>query len=345
VTAPRAGKLGRRHTDKTRPVLAVRLVGAAPAHPFTVDDLAGIPAWNGDTNFDYGTCGPCDVANSAIATWAHLLGQQISVSDGAIFDLYRRSGNPDFDPATGQGDNGVDMTVMLAALVRDGITITHQGGGTETIRPYLFGKIGLDADSLHAATSIFTGITMASTLDTAQQAQTGPRTNWDYVVGSRAWGGHATYGGAYTSATGPHDLDVSLVTWQARQGTTPSFIGHQLEECYVIVWPPTWEHPGAQEGTDQPAMVADFTALTGRPWPGPPPTPAPAPPPAPIPPPAPPVPDVDADLTAALTAPGPHGTPWVSRRHYGDTGAVARAGRAWLAARGATVPEPPELPE
>jgi len=326
-----AVKLGRRHTDKRRPVIQVRLTGAAPSHPFTLDDLAGIPVWNGGTNFSYGTCGPCDVANSAIATWAHLLGQQISVSDNAIFDLYRRSGNPDFNPATGEGDNGVDMTVMLSALVKGGITITHPGGGTEVIKPYLFGKIALDADDLHAATSIFTGITMASTLDVAQQNQTGDTTLWDYVPGSGVWGGHATYGGAYTSATGQHALDISLVTWTARQGTTPGFIGHQLEECYVIVWPPTWEHPDAQKGTDQAAMVADYEALTGRPWTGPPPAPTPGPGPLPAP-----HPDDEADTAFAKTllTQNAAGRAWVDQRHGSFNSTVAREGRAWLIDRG-----------
>jgi len=326
-------KLGRRHTDKRRAVIPVRLTGAAPAHPFTVDDLAGITAWNGATNRDFGTCGPCDVANSAISTWQHTLGQVISVTDGAIYDLYRRSGNPNFDPATGEGDNGVDMTVMLSALVAGGITITHQGGGTEVIKPYLFGSLPLAADDLHAGTSIFCGITMASTLDMAQQQQIGPGKLWDYVPGSGVWGGHATYGGAYTSATGEHDLDVTLVTWQQPQGTTPGFIGHQLEEAYVLLWPPLWEHPDVQQGTDQAAMVADYTALTGRPWTGPPPAPTPGPGPLPAP-----HPDGEADTAFAkvLLQANAAGQPWVDQRHSGYARTVAREGHAWLHDRGYT---------
>src|SRR5215467_11760764 len=139
--APEPGMLGLRHRDRSRPVIGLALTGAVPAHPATADHLAQVPAWNGDTNFQYGTCGPVSVANSAIQCWKYLLGQDISVTDDAIFDLYRRSGNPDFDPATGQGDNGVDMTVMLSALLSGGLAITHADGSAEQVKPLCFAEL------------------------------------------------------------------------------------------------------------------------------------------------------------------------------------------------------------
>jgi hypothetical protein len=262
-----APKLGLRRRDKSRPLLSLPLTGAVPAHPPAADHLDQVPAWNGATNFGYGTCGPVDVANSAIQTWKYLLGEDLSVSDAAVFDLYRRSGNPDFDPASGAGDNGVDMTVMLAEVVRNGLDVTHADGRVERIVPLCFAAADFPPyDDLHAVTSIFGGVTMASFLTEAQQAQTDARL-WDYVAGSPPWGGHATLGGAYTSATDPHKLDVSLITWMQRCGTTPGFLNHQLEEVYVIVWRPLWDHPAFQAGVDQAALAAAFTAVTNRPFP------------------------------------------------------------------------------
>jgi hypothetical protein len=280
----RVPRLGLRHRDRSRPLLAFTLTGAVPDHPLTVDHLSQVPVWNGETNYYYGTCGPVYVYNSAIATWRYLLGQEISGTDDQVFDLYRRSGNPDFDPATGQGDNGVDMTVMLAELVRNGIDVTHADGSTERIKPYCFGSVPVGTyEDLHACTSIFGHLGMASDLDQAQQAQTDAGL-WDYVKGSPAWGGHATLGGAYTSKLGPGLADISLITWLMRCGTTQAFITHQLAEAYAVVWPPLWDHPAFQAGVDQAALADDYTAITGRAWPGP--APAPGPGPGPAPPPA-----------------------------------------------------------
>ena len=340
-TSYRHVKLGRRHTDKSRPLVRLSLTGVVPDHPATDDHLSAVPTWNGDTNFNYGTCGPCDCANSVIACYKYLLGQDISVSDGAIYDLYRRSGNPDFNPTTGEGDNGVDMTVMLAALVRGGITITHPGGGTETVRPLLFGTVPLDVPSFEATTAIMGGVTMASTLDVAQQNQTGDTSNWDYVTGSGVWGGHATYGGLYVPQGGAHELLAKLVTWTQPQGFTPGFFAHQVEQLFAIIWQPLWDHPAFMAGMDQQAMVADYEVVTHTRWTGPPPAPAPTPtPPGPLPAPK---PDDEADTAFAkvLLTQNPAGQAWVDQRHHSYNAAVAREGRAWLIDRGFAAPTPP----
>jgi hypothetical protein len=266
-------------------------------------------------------CGPCMCANSAILTWKALLGLDIAVADEDVFDLYRRSGNPNFDPATDAGDDGVDMTVMLAELVKNGMTITHSDGGRELVKPLLFGGISLAPyDNIHACTSVFGGIGFGLDLDTAQQAQT-QKGLWDHVAGSAQWGGHATLGGSYTSATAAHGLDESLISWQMRVGTTPSFLGYQLSEAYGLVWPALWSHPAFQAGVDQAALIADYEALTGRSWAGPPPAqPTPPVPPAPVPP-----SPLPAGLVSYFTDPAMDR--WAAARHTGK----APGGNAWAA--------------
>src|SRR6185437_11110951 len=162
-TIPRVPKTGLRRTDpaRLRNTVRLELTGQVPPHPPTADHLNQVREWNGDTNNDFGTCGPCAVANSVILTWLYLLGEVITVSDSAIFDLYRRSGNPTFDPnarpgpdGSVPGDNGVDMTVMLAELVRNGIDITHASGTTERVRPLAFASAPAVIDGVRAITSI-----------------------------------------------------------------------------------------------------------------------------------------------------------------------------------------------
>jgi len=260
---------GLRRTDKARAVVSLPLTGVLPAYPLVADNLARVPAWCGRTNLRFGTCGPCMSANSAIQAWSYLLSLDVAVGDDAVYDLYRRSGNPGFDPATGAGDDGVDMTVMLAELVWGGITITRATGQSETVRPLLFARVPFPPyENLHALTAIFGGAALAVDLDAAQESQTDAGL-WDYVAGSPAWGGHAVWGGAYTSAADPHARDESLITWMHQCGTTSWFLNHQLSEVYVIVWPALWDHPAFTAGVDRPALVADFEAVTGRAWTGP----------------------------------------------------------------------------
>lgn len=270
--------LGLRRTDRTRPVVRLGLTGAVPEHPAAADHLAQVAQWNGETNLAFGTCGPCSVANHAIITWRYLAGLDITVSDAAIFDLYRRSGNPDFDPATGYGDGGVDMTVMLAELVKGGIEITGPDGGRETVRPYCFAAAAAAHDDMEAITAIFGAADLAVDLDVAQQSQTDAGV-WDYAPSS-PWGGHAITGGKYSGASGAGQPDEVVISWMEPIGMTDQFVAHQLTDLYVIVWPLLWDHPAFVAGVDRAALAADYEALTGRPFPAPAPVP---PPPAPAP--------------------------------------------------------------
>jgi hypothetical protein len=321
--------LGRRPTDPHRLARTIHLplTGAVPDHPLVTDHLAQVPLWNGETNFQWGTCGPVSVANSAIMTWKYLLGATISVPDADIFDLYRRSGNPTFNPATGAGDDGVDMTVMLAELVRGGLWITHTGGARELVKPLCFAMHQPGIETVHAVTSIFGGDIFGLDLDVAQQTQTNAGV-WDYVPGSAAWGGHAVFAGAYTSDATPHHVDESLISWLERVGTTDVFLNHQLPEAYIIVWPALWDHPAFQAGVDRAALAAAFTDCTGRPFP----LPVPPPPPGPTPPPEP---------TPPATTDGDRAyweviRPWALTRHHGADATRAAAARTWAGTHGLT---------
>jgi hypothetical protein len=319
------GLLGRRPTSPARFAHTIRLplTGAAPPHPLVADHLSSVPQWMGGGNDRFGTCGPTDVANSAVLTYWYLLGEQVTVTDDDVFDLYRRSGNPDFDPATGAGDGGVDMTVMFSALVKGGITITRASGARELVRPYCFAAHPVDIDTVRAVTSIFGCSHLAVDLDLAQQSQTGAGL-WDYVARSPGWGGHAVPGGAYTSSAAARTADETVLTWQARVGTTDAFIARQLSEAYVVVWPVLWDHPAFQAGVDRAALAAAYTAETGRPFPVPVPPPPPPPPPAPG--------DVHVDAAdRALAAALPAG--WPAARHTGHNLAAARAVEEWLLAK------------
>lgn len=310
-------------------VIPLRLTGAVPAHPVTADFIAGIPSWIMGGNDRFGTCGPVSIANYVRLLYWWLTGELVTITDDAVFDLYRRSGNPDFDPATGAGDGGVEMPVLLDALLKGGIAVTHDSGVTEQLFPLCYARFDLaNLDELRAATSICGGGILAGELETAQQAQTDASPPvWDYKP-SGEWGGHAFMGGAYTSADAPGAVDESVVSWALRVGTTDAFLRNQLQEGYAVIFRMLWDHPTFQAGVDQAALAADYQAITGRTIPVPaPPSPPPNPPPMPTP-----AADVDARYAG-----DPELIAWAKSRHVGENAYAARQFRQWRQARGFSI--------
>lgn len=300
-------RLGRRPPKNSPHLkLASFLTGVVPEHPAAVDHLAGA-TYGLYGNDQFGDCGPTSVANQRRLVTAHLSGAEQDPSQNDVFDLYRRSGNPGFDPATDADDNGVDMQTMLEAV---------QSGGIGGVRCLAFAKVDTsNLDEARAAISIFGSVLLGVNLETAQQNQTGNGL-WDYQP-SGEWGGHAVLAGRYTSAS--RGGDVAVVTWAEIVATTDAFWTRQVDEAWVVVWP---EHLGTvefQQGVNLAQLGADFTALTGRPFPGAGPNP-----------PEPPAPAVDpADRALASTL-----GPWLNERHTGDNRRAATAVRTWMAAKG-----------
>lgn len=273
-------KLGRRPSDPTRlrRMIRLKLTGILPPIPVTADHLSAVRQWMLGANDQFGTCGPTSVANFLVMVYKVLTDEDITVTDNDVFDLYRRSGNPNFDPNTGADDNGVDMTVMFDALLKGGIWITHANGSRELVKPLCYAGVDTDIVTQRQVTAIFGGPIWGATLQTAQQTQV----VWDYKSSS-LWGGHAIPGGSFTSQSGAGQVDESVVSWRQIFGTTDAFVTHQLDESYVPVFPVMWNHPNFIAGVDQAALASAYETVTGRPFP----VPVPQPPPPPDPPPAP----------------------------------------------------------
>jgi hypothetical protein len=265
-------QLGRR-PPKNAPALLLKgiLSGVVPAHPATADHFGKLTfgLYENDT---YGDCGPTSVANLVRLVTGGLLGAEIIPSQEDVFDLYRRSGNPTFNPGNDEGDNGVDMQTMLEELLRNGI---GDGKGGK-VKPLAFAKVDVMSDAeLEAAVSIFGGVLWGVNLQVAQQAQTDATPpKWDYKR-SAEWGGHAVLDGAY--GIGLEDV----ISWAKRVHTTAAFRANQLEEAWVVIWPWNLDHPAFQAGVDIEALAAAYEDLTGNVLPIPIPIPIPSPPPAP----------------------------------------------------------------
>lgn len=271
-------KLGKRDPIQ-KPALLLRdiLTGTTPPVPTFVDHFAQATGWELGNNDRFGTCGPTSVANHRRLVTSALLGSEQAPSLDDIFDLYRRSGNPHFNPSLSdtdpsQDDNGVVMQTMLEALMKDGI------GG---VKPVAFAKITPgDMDTLDKAIALFGGILLGLTLKTAQQHQK----VWDYVADSAEWGGHAVMAGKYNDPAGTDADRVGIITWARDTALTRGFISQQEDEAWVVIWPEMLQDKSFLMGIDLVTLAAQYKELTGRtlplpvaPVPTPVPTPAPAP--------------------------------------------------------------------
>lgn len=260
MTAPRRA-LGRR-PPTNQPALMLRdvLTGVLPTHPLTADYLTGL-TFGLYGNDRYGVCGPTYVANYRRLVTARLVGAMHAPSQSDVYDLYRRSGNPRFDPSTGADDGGVVMQDMLNAVHKGGI------GGIKCVA---YAKVDVgDHETMRAATAIFGGLGFGVDLQTAQQAQTDEGV-WRYSP-TPEWGGHAVLAGQYD----PDSQQV--VTWGQLVDMSDSFVQRQAEEAWVVIWPEHLADRTFLDGVDLVALARAYRALTGRDLPVPDPMPGPGP--------------------------------------------------------------------
>jgi hypothetical protein len=244
------------------------LTGVVPDHPTAADHFSLIPTWILGGNDQFGTCGPVSVANARLLVTSYLTGTPQRVTTSDVFDLYRRSGNPNFDPATGADDNGVDLQTMLEAV---------HSGGLAGVECAAFARVDFTSmEELRAAVAIFGSVIYGVNLEVDQQNQTGNGL-WDFSQ-SADWGGHAVMSGRYTES--PQDR-TGVITWADVVDMTDAFMSHQVEEAWVVIWPEHFGTTEFQQGVNQAQLAADYEALTGQPFPVAPPTPAPGPTPDP----------------------------------------------------------------
>jgi hypothetical protein len=281
-----ARRYGRREPSR-RPALSLSraLTGKLPTHPVAADYLARLAAWQMLGN---------DVAGDCVSvTWANvrrlvtaIVGAENYPGQDAVWTLYRTQ-NSGFDPngtaeTNGPGsshDNGMDIQTLLEYLVKV--------GGPDGTKAVAFAKVDpTSPDEVKAAIAIFGYVWTGIVVQEANQGDFSDERPWDYHRSSPDEGGHSVITGGYGAAgPGPLGGDERFITWAAETSFTDAYWRRKVEEAWVVVWPEHLTHPAFLAGIDLAALAADYTALTGRPFPAvvpPTPTPPPAPAPSPV---------------------------------------------------------------
>ena len=317
------GLYGRRRPDPSRPALRLGtyLTGVVPAHPLAADYLSRLSGWQMLGNDQYGDCVAVTWANVRRLVTAVLSTEHYpSLAD--VLTVYKTQ-NPGF-PAE---DNGMDIQTLLGYLVKT--------AGPDGVKALGFAKVDYtNPDEVKAAIAIFGSVWIGTIVQQAQETQFSNGQPWDYVSGSPDAGGHSVITGGYGPAgAGALGGDERFITWAQETSFTDNYWSREVEEAWVVLWP---EHLGSEEflaGVDLASFAADYTEITGQPFPVPVPPPAPpVPTPVPVPPvPVPPVPGPDvnpADVALAHSV-----TAWAYGRRNAADRAAAAAIRAWLVAK------------
>lgn len=264
-------RLGKAKPDPTKPRLRLApfLTGVMPAVPITADHFARVPQWGLYRNSDWGICGPTGLANSRRLITQAVNGTMDAPPQADVTDLYVRSTDPHFDPATGANDNGVILQDMLAEAVKNGLG-AH--------KPLGFAEVDhTNIDEMMAAVAVFGFLLIGVDLETAQQSQTDAHL-WDYSR-SGEWGGHAILGGRYTNPDGTLSDRMGVITWAEVVDMTAAFMDQQLDEAWVVIWPEHLRDNAFLNGVNLQAFADAYQQMTGRPFPAT--VPAPVPPPTP----------------------------------------------------------------
>jgi len=169
-------------------------------------------------------------------------------------------------------DDGMDIQTLLIWLTKN-----TPPDGTKLLG---YAKVDFtNPAEVQAAIGIGLPLWVGFNVQQANEDQFDEGLVWDYVKGSPVVGGHSVLTAGY-GATGTGQLggDEKFITWAEECSFTDKFWAWGVDECWATIWP---EHLGSKEflaGLDLNAFSADYTQITGKPFPAPvPPVPPPTP--------------------------------------------------------------------
>jgi hypothetical protein len=283
------GTYGRRSPKRARALqLKDYLTGVVPAVPPAEDYLAALSGWQMLGNDSAGDCVAVTWANVRRLVTATLTAQEEYPPQNQVWQVYQTQ-NPQFDPNggadTGPGspaDGGMDIQTLLELLVTT--------GGPDGVKAAGFAQVDhTNPAEVKAAIALFGYVWTGVNVLTINPQEFNGGQPWDWSPTSPVEGGHSVVTGGYGApGAGPLGGDERFISWAQETSFTDAFWQHCVEEAWVVIWP---EHLGSREflaGMNMQQLAADYTAITGKPFPAvitPPKPEPPAPvPPAPVPP-------------------------------------------------------------
>lgn len=276
---------GRRAPKRARAVqLSRSLTGVVPTHPAAVDQLGRLNGgWEMLGNDKAGDCVAVTWANVRRLVTAVCGGTEHYPTQDQVWEVYKTQ-NPRFDPSGGADTNGPGSSADGGMVIQTLLEYLVSHGGPDGVKALGFASVNVaNAEEVKAAIAIFGYVWTGINVLDVNQTEFEDGKPWDYVRSSPVDGGHSVITGGYGApAAGPLGGDERFITWAAETSFTDAFWRKEVEEAWVVIWPEHLTHPVFQAAIDLAAFAADYTAITGKPFPAVvPPAPAPTPTPSP----------------------------------------------------------------
>jgi hypothetical protein len=285
------GKYGRKAPKRAAALkLADYLTGVLPVTPASEDYLVALGGgWDMLGN---------DVAGDCVAvTWANMR-RLVTVTLAApgnyptqdeVWAIYKTQ-NPDFDPNGSPDTNGPGSNADSGMDIQTVLEYLNKNAGPDGVKAVAFASVDYtNPAEVKAAIALFGSVWTGINVLGSNQDEFNASQPWDWNANESIEGGHSIVTGGYgTAGAGALGGDERFITWAQETSFTDSFWKHGVEEAWVVIWP---EHLGSADflaGVDLTQLAADYTAITGKPFPAPvpaPPVPTPPPTPKPVPPP------------------------------------------------------------
>jgi hypothetical protein len=292
-----AGRYGRRAPKRAAaPRLGDYLTGIVPVVPADEDYLAKLNGgWQMLGNDQAGDCVAVTWANIRRIVSTLLGGTESYPSQAQVWQFYETQ-NPGFSPAGSSVTNGPGSAADGGMDIQTAIEDLIENGGPDGVKAAGYASVDhANPAEVKAAIALFGYVWVGINVLEANQQEFSDGQPWDYAANSPVEGGHSVVGGGYGApGAGPLGGDERFITWAAETSFTDGFWSREVEEAWVVIWP---EHLGSREflaGVDLVQLAADYTAITGKPFP------AAVTPPKPVPPAPAPAPAVPENLVTEL---------------------------------------------
>ena len=234
------GRIKSKPDPRNRTLMLARYLSPdLPAPPLTADWFTGRGApWPLYRNDELGDC-TCAAAGHAICNWREDAAKPNDPTDDQIILAY--STVSDYNPVTGDGDNGAEEIDVLKLWRQPPGIAGEQIGAFAAVDP---GNVAHVAQTIAWFGCAYLGMELPNTAQGQEVWDVASWWRWaDRMAGS--WGGHAVTAGAYQLTPDGKAFDwVDVITWGARKRMTGAFFARYCDECWAII-SPDWLRPDA----------------------------------------------------------------------------------------------------
>ena len=306
--------------NKPALTLGTYLTGVLPEVP-AAEDYIGQGGWEMLGNDVAGDCVGVTWANERRLVSTVLTPNGYYPAQDQVWAVYQTQ-NPDFDPNGTAETNGPGSEADRGMVIQTLLEHLVKVGGPDGVKALGFAKVDQhNPQEVRAALAIFGCLWTGIDVTAVNEQEFDAGKPWSVAATSPVVGGHSVMTGGYGGmGMGPLAGAVRGITWAQEFSFTAAYLSKRVEELWAVIWPEHLTGTYFLDGMNLSQFAADYTAITGRPFP------------AVVPSPPPPAPGgfVADELDRALAD---HLDPWAAAHHIGANEKAVKAYMTWRAGK------------